>query len=692
MNEIAKVFSYSHGVEERRRELYQIGEELKKEFVGIDVVIDTIIKLMEPWRIMPEAQNRPVIINLWGMTGTGKTSLVRRLSSLLNSPFVQVDLGEFGENRNFSTDFYEKYDDMSEKESMILLDEIQNCKTIESNRELDRPALRGLWSLLSDGIIVPDQRISKEYYEEDIQEKIEKFIRLHGETTLSNNKKIKLSDNVKKIIKSRDLAVFDPDNEIDLENDEEENDGSGEENDGQKNVPWHISEWTICSVLRLCGNKIPYNKNQIKSMLKTDFLKTATTMLEELGKLELQPQLNYKKSIIFIAGNLDEIYLMSKNANPDITPDMLHEKSKKITVPDVKQALLRRFRPEQVARFGNNHVIYPAFNEQNFRDIINLDLKRIHKHTTEQYDVNLIFDKSVENLIYSEGVFPTQGARPVLSTISTLVESSIPSCLKEIITQYEKTPLYAPINIKMSLDGKTSLATFEMIDNDTMLNQEKIFLSIETLRKPIYDDEHVVIAVHEAGHSVCQMMEFGELPTKICAFSPNVNSEGYMERKAKDYVTKEMVESMIVVALGGWAAEKLIFGSEKICAGSYSDISLASGEAACCIQSWGFGELPIVIQRPSESDNSGIVYNENTDMQIKKIIEKCLQKAESHLQKNKKILLDISGELLNKPHLLEKDIENIIKKHGLTLNTPQKLTNIFEDAIKKQNIQWKSNI
>lgn len=683
MSNIAKVFSFSNGVTEKREELQKMSQILKGQFVGLDDVIDKITKLMEPWRIMPGAQNRPVIINLWGMTGTGKTSLVRKIANILQTAIIQIDLGEFSD-KNFSVDFYEKYSDWSDKECIILLDEIQNCRTIEMFKEIDRPSLRGLWSLLSDGKIIPDKRISKEYYMEEIQEAMELFVACKGvnPNADSNDKTMEDSPEPEKVVSS-DSVVFDPyhKSRVRLENEDE--------TDRDERPPWTISNWTISSILRLC-KKIKYTKLEMLEKLEKDFLPNAEMLLNALNELDIQPQLNYQKSIIFIAGNLDEIYMMSKSANPDITPDTLYENSKKITVPIVKNSLLQRFRPEQVARFGNNHVIYPAFSEKDFRDIIRLDLNRIQENTLEQYDVNLHFDQSVDDLIYSEGVFPTQGARPVLSTISTLVEASIPSCLKEIITQYEDKPLNAPINVKMSLNSDNALAIFELNDNDKLINKEKVFLSIESLRKPIYDDEHVSIAIHEAGHTICQLVEFGEYPTKVCAFSPNVNSEGYMERKSNDFVTKEALASFITVALGGFVAEKQIFGETNITTGASNDIYRASCEAAAAIQSLGFGDLPIFIQRKSVEDNLGIEYNPETDRQIQEFTQKCLAKAEDNIGKNKKLLLDIAGELLNQPHLIEDDIDKILKRNNFKLKENIRLTNLFEKQLEKEEISWTS--
>ena len=58
----------------RKSKLEEAAIILKKEFVGIDTIIDEVIHSIEPWYIYPQGQIRPTIINLWGMTGVGKTN------------------------------------------------------------------------------------------------------------------------------------------------------------------------------------------------------------------------------------------------------------------------------------------------------------------------------------------------------------------------------------------------------------------------------------------------------------------------------------------------------------------------------------------------------------------------------------------------------------------------------------------
>ena len=70
-------------INERSAQLRHIAAELKTELFGIDDIIDRLIDTIRAWYVLPDIINRPVIVNLWGLTGTGKTQLIRSLSKKL---------------------------------------------------------------------------------------------------------------------------------------------------------------------------------------------------------------------------------------------------------------------------------------------------------------------------------------------------------------------------------------------------------------------------------------------------------------------------------------------------------------------------------------------------------------------------------------------------------------------------------
>ena len=64
-----------------KRNLLELARnQLKIGFIGLDNVIDQVVDLSSSWFLFPDLQERPSIINLWGLTGTGKISLVKWFS------------------------------------------------------------------------------------------------------------------------------------------------------------------------------------------------------------------------------------------------------------------------------------------------------------------------------------------------------------------------------------------------------------------------------------------------------------------------------------------------------------------------------------------------------------------------------------------------------------------------------------
>ena len=81
----------------RKQKLEEVKIALKEKFLGLDTIIDEVISLMMPWYLFPESQLRPTIINLWGLTGSGKTALVQTLVEMLEyrKLYSHLDMGEF---------------------------------------------------------------------------------------------------------------------------------------------------------------------------------------------------------------------------------------------------------------------------------------------------------------------------------------------------------------------------------------------------------------------------------------------------------------------------------------------------------------------------------------------------------------------------------------------------------------------
>lgn len=142
--------------------------------------------------------------------------------------------------------------------------------------------------------------------------------------------------------------------------------------------------------------------------------------------------LKFNDSIIFVIANLDEAYQISFDVNPDMSPDQFRKITEKITIVEIKEALKKRFRNEQITRLGNIQVIYPSFSEQNFKDIIDLYLNKYEEEAFKLSGYHLKFEDSIKKIIYDEGVYPTHGTRPIFSTIYEIVKSRFPQVIRYI--------------------------------------------------------------------------------------------------------------------------------------------------------------------------------------------------------------------------------------------------------------------
>ena len=132
--------------------------QLKKEFVGIDEQIDSIMSNVRVWFLYPQLQSSPCVVNIFGMTGCGKTSLIRRISQLLNieKNLVYFNFCAINEQSSWEVeqDIEEQLDnDCSNR--MFVYDEFQYAATIDGNggEKDNKNGLKPFWELLDTGIL-----------------------------------------------------------------------------------------------------------------------------------------------------------------------------------------------------------------------------------------------------------------------------------------------------------------------------------------------------------------------------------------------------------------------------------------------------------------------------------------------------------------------------------------------------------
>jgi cell division protease FtsH len=348
----------------------------------------------------------------------------------------------------------------------------------------------------------------------------------------------------------------------------------------------------------------------------------------------------------------------------------------------VKNALLALFRSEQIARLGNIHIIYPAFNSDAFYKIIRLELDKVSKKVFDNYRIELTFDADIENLIYEEGVYPTQGTRPLFTTIHQIINARLGKILNEVYIGG-----FFVDTLAFSIDKETTTKDIAVLkigfvkDSKvihTLLDEQPLVLG--KLRKEKLNDEQAITAVHESGHAVLSSILMKTVPESIFSVTADSNSQGFvLARPQWNYVSKKEIINRLAVLLGGLAAERMVFGDENITIGASSDLQSATKLATYVLYSCGFGEIPASFGNEHMEDTPGILFDdarEGINQEAKSLLLQAEELATNTLQIQKLLLLKLSGHLSNKRGANKELMKDFINRYAVDF----KLEDLIEDA------------
>lgn len=627
-------------VQERKAKLKEAGDSLKAHFVGLDSIIDKILANIETWYIMPELITRPVIVCLFGPTGVGKTDLVRRLVKQLDfsDRYCEVELANKNNSwhRSIAGVFRESNRIESGKPSIVLLDEIQNFRTLdEEGGEIADYEMKDVWSLLSDGKLPYKVEIESllsmlwDYSKKDVMAKTPKPVKV-------NTRRYRGGSGRKR-----------PPVTIPLE--------LGEEN--EEGFSYYQLNY-FKSILRL--------DDPIEEIALWSDAKKKQMIIQRLMDKSIYEEEDYTKCLIFISGNLDEAYGYTKNAKEvDIDADILYEKSKKITILDIKEALGKRFRPEQISRMGNTQIIYPSLSRESFEVIIQRKINSIIQGVKKQTGIRLNVDSSINKLIYDNGVYPTQGTRPVFSTISEVLEAFLPDFLMSAMLHNVDalTILYENNMIVGKVNGEILRKPF--VGNLDILRD----------KKQKNKNRKALAATHESAHAIVHAILFKLSPNQIVASPVSEDMEGFVYHQDTCY-SKQMVKNRICVLLAGQEAEKIIFGEDNQTSGASDDLRKATAFASHMIRKWGMGGWASQMCEQNKSD-SAYVKIEDADSVIENLIKEKRNEVRELLLKHRDLLIDVIENLMKFDKITPEEFKVICAKHGIGIT----VSSLSEDMV-----------
>jgi len=252
----------------------------------------------------------------------------------------------------------------------------------------------------------------------------------------------------------------------------------------------------------------------------------------------------------------------------------------------------------------------------------------------------------------------------------------------DIETLAKGTPGLAGADIANLVNEAALLAARKNKKNVSMEDfeeaKDKVMMGTERKSLIISEEEKKITAYHEIGHVLVAKKIPEADPVHKVTIIPRGRALGvttYLPVDEKHTYSKNYLEAMITYALGGRAAEKLVFN--RFTTGAGNDIEKSTSIARKMVCEWGMSEKlgPIAYGQKDQEIFLGREitkhkdFSEQTaldiDSELKRIIMTGMDRAEKILSENIELLHRLSKELLEREILDGEEIDKIMRGEEL---------------------------
>ena len=207
-------------------------------------------------------------------------------------------------------------------------------------------------------------------------------------------------------------------------------------------------------------------------------------------------------------------------------------------------------------------------------------------------------------------------------------------------------------------------------NNDEIINMNHINKAFYTVlvgeekkdRSNIPLEDKEITAYHEAGHALtAKKVSNLNRVTKVSIIPSTKGAGGFSMNIPPDkmYQSKKDIVNNIIIALGGRAAEEVIFGKENITTGASSDLKKATEMTLSMIGSFGMDdELGLINYEVLLGQNIGS--NKYLLERAKSILDKLYEETKEIIIENMKSLDSIANKLLEQEVLGEEEIDLLV--------------------------------
>jgi len=212
---------------------------------------------------------------------------------------------------------------------------------------------------------------------------------------------------------------------------------------------------------------------------------------------------------------------------------------------------------------------------------------------------------------------------------------------------------------------------------DFEMSKDKVLMGVERKSMILSDEEKKNTAYHEAGHALVAAKTRGADPVHKVTIIPRGMALGLtmqLPTDDKHSYSKEHLEAMLAVLMGGRTAEELFLG--YITTGAGNDIERATDIARNMVCEWGMSELgPLAFGKKEEAIFLGREiaqhrdFSEDTavqiDKEVKRIVSHAYDSAKKLLESNRETLESIAKALLEREVLDANEVRLLMEGKDL---------------------------
>ncbi|MBE6617218.1 MAG: ATP-dependent zinc metalloprotease FtsH [Ruminococcaceae bacterium] len=228
----------------------------------------------------------------------------------------------------------------------------------------------------------------------------------------------------------------------------------------------------------------------------------------------------------------------------------------------------------------------------------------------------------------------------------------------------------------------------------------KLIVGPAKTSRVIKEEDKRITAYHEAGHAITGWARQPDQSVHQISIIPSGQAAGYTLHFPKDdmnHMSRTMMQSEILVCLGGRAAEELVIGD--ICTGASSDIQRASSIARSMVTRYGMSKKlgPILYGGNSTSDEVFLGrdfsqtknYSEETasiiDSEVKEIITEAYNDALGILRDNIDRLHFIASYLMKNEIMEEEQFKRVMEDPAVTIEELEAMVEEKRNRSRREN-------